>query len=663
MPFLLVLAALATPYWLCFLLLHRLFRARVLTVARLLALAPLGLLAFADFVLTPVLWLLPQTLWPPLRPALTWGQLFARLSHPAGITAYGGPANLWWRVAVELLHTRPWPGWALTQIPFILAAVGVLSWAWRSGWPARRGQPLAAATATHGATRWRKAGEMAGTLARVACDRPGAPGVVIGADGGTAWVTRRGAGNEHVLLVGPSRRGKTRRTVLPTIWTLGHHAESLIVGDPKGELHAMTAGWLRSRGYQVTQLDLLRPGRGGGRWNPLAAVAAAHARGDDEEASRLAWGIGNVLAWSAGSVGDPIWPQAEESLISALCLAVALEAPEDCRHMATAYRLLTDLGRQVQGASPLDGYFRSLPPAHPARLAYGTASLSEDRTRASIFTGTAAHLRLWGDPGVAWLCGASSHDPADAGRADRPPQAIFLLLPDEARERWPIAALYVHLAYAALAAVARENGGRLGRRCWFLLDEFGNLPKVPDMGEKLTVSAGRGVHFLLAVQSLAQLGKYGQDVRAVIEGNCDTKLVLGTSDEATARSISALCGTYTVRTQSLQRRVGATVGGTEAATGRPLLTVDEALRWPVGAALVLQSGQYPARLPLADLSAWTAAHRALVPEPSAAAVPVAPPPTWCPEVAALASSPAPTAPPPVPPEPAPRTRPAFDRGR
>ena len=66
---------------------------------------------------------------------------------------------------------------------------------------------------------------------------------------------------------------------------------------------------------------------------------------------------------------------------------------------------------------------------------------------------------------------------------------------------------------------------------------------------------------------------------------CDTKLVLGTSDEATGRSVSALCGTYTVRTQSLQRRVGATVGGTEAATGRPLLTVDEALRWPVGTAL------------------------------------------------------------------------------
>ncbi len=211
--------------------------------------------------------------------------------------------------------------------------------------------------------------------------------------------------------------------------------------------------------------------------------------------------------------------------------------------------------------------------------------------------------------------------------------------------------------------MARNNGGRLGRRCWFLLDEFGNLPKVPDMGEKLTVSAGRGVHFLLAVQSLAQLGKYGQDVRAVIEGNCDTKLVLGTSDEATARSVSALCGTYTVRTQSLQRRVGATVGGTEAATGRPLLTVDEALRWPVGAALVLQSGQYPARLALADLSAWTAAHRALVPEPRAAAVPVMPPPTWCPDVAAPESSPASTAPPPVPPEPAPRSRPAFDRGR
>ena len=613
--------------WLTYAVLRRVFGV---AVARLyLALMPLALVALADFVLTPVLWLIPHTLWPPLHPAMTWLGMWHYLNTPAGkVASTGVPATEWWRLAVRLLRTRPEPGWVVTQIPFAVAAYSILWWVFVGR---RRTGLRAAPTATHGSSRWRKASEVIKTLARVGCDRPAEPGVVMGSDGRNAWVTRKGTGNEHVLLVGPSRRGKSRRSILPTIWSIGHHRESMIVGDPKGELHSMSSAWLQSQGYEVVQLDLLRPGRGGGRWNPLAAVTAAYERGDHEEASRLAWGVGNVLAWSSGTGQDPIWPQAEESLIAALCLSAALEAPEGARHMASAYRTLIELGpADEEGVSPLDSYFRSLDPMHPARLAYGTASLSESRTRASIFTGTSAHLRLWGDPGVAWLTSESNHDPANAGKADKPPQAIFLLLPDEAKERWPIASLYIHMAYAALAGVARENGGRLGRRCWFLLDEFGNLPKVPDMGEKLTIAAGRGVHFLLAVQSLAQLRKYGEDVRAVIEGNCDTKLVLGCNDEDTAKAISAMVGTYTVRTTTTQHRPGMMVSGSEGATGRPLLTVDEALRWPVGEALVIQGGQFPVRLPLADLSAWRAASAAFQPAAPSAVQPVTAPPTWCP---------------------------------
>ncbi len=613
-----------------------------------------ALLALADLALAPVVYLLPHTLWPPFHPAMTWPALWAYLLHPAGP---GKPVR-WWTLSAQLAWRHPWPGYALVQgaLALLLGPAALRL----CGLTAARGAPAPPArVATHGSARWRRPAEYGQTLAALACTAPRTSGVVIGATGRRALVTRPEVGNPHVLLVGASRAGKSRRVVLPTVWCLGHRGESMVLTDPKGELHAAAASWLRSRGYAVVLVDLLRPGRGN-RWNPLAAVRRAHESGDAEEAARLAWDIGNTLAFGEQGLGtDPIWPQAAESTIAALALAAALEAPAGMRHPATMYRILTDLGGDGEGGASLDRWFRALPPGHPARSAYGTAALSESRTRSSIFTGTAANLRTFSDPGVAWLTAESDHDPAEAGRQ---PVAIFLLLPDESAARRPIATLYVAQAYGALATLARACGGRLPRPVWFLLDEFGNVGKLPAVAEKLTVSAGRGIRFLLAVQSLVQIDHvYGPRVREIVTGNCDTWLFLRAADEATAQAISAKAGTGTVLVRSRNVRPGLVpgpAGGTEAGTGRALLTPDEVLRWPRGYSLLLESGQFPARLPLCDLSRWHLASARLRPGPSPAPVPVGPAPTWAPE------------PPPSPddaPEPAPAPsrrvlrRPPFGR--
>ena len=437
-------------------------------------------------------------------------------------------------------------------------------------------------------------------------------GIVVSSQGRRAWLTRPDWGNPHMLLLGATRSGKSRRVILPTIWVLGHAGESMVLSDPKGELYAHTAAWLRQRGYEVVLLDLLRPTRGG-RWNPFAAIVAAHQVGDAEQASKLAWDFGNVLAYGVDvSGGDPIWPQAEESLLAALALAAATEAPAGCQHPATAYELLTVLGPATEQGSALDAYFRSLGAEKAARRAYGTAALSEERTRASIFTGTAAHLRLFGEPGIAWLTAASEHNPADAGRR---PMAIFLLLPDEGGARNALASLYITQMYSALGALARDNGGRLPVPVWFLLDEFGNIPRIPGMDTKLTVAAGRGIRFLLALQDLAQLKKYG-DASQTITGNCDTWLFLRTADVETAKVISAKLGTFTVRTSSHSMQSGSVSGRhtqSEGATARPLLTPDEVLRWPSGHSLLIQSGEYPADMPLQDLLGWRGAAAAFQP--------------------------------------------------
>ncbi|MCL6648345.1 MAG: type IV secretory system conjugative DNA transfer family protein, partial [Chloroflexi bacterium] len=356
-----------------------------------------------------------------VRLASAWPHLQSYL-----VAADPGRLDDFWRAAFRgawpwLSAAGSWPWWATHAL---VALVGFGLWSWTGSWwnPLLDRPTRATASDVHGSARWRTQAEIERTLRPVRMDAPEAAGVVVGSTSGRAWLTRPEVGNPHTLVVGATRSGKTRRMILPSVWAIGHAGESMVISDPKGELHAMTSAWLRERGYQVVQLDLLRPGRGN-RWNPFAAIEAAHASGDDEEAARLAWEFGDVMSSETGIGTDPIWPAAEQSLMAALALGTVLEAPEGFRHPATAFRILYDLGED--GGGRLDAWFAQLGADHPARAAAATAMLAESRTRASIYAGTSARMRLFGEPGVAWLTAQSDHDPADAGRR---PMAIFLLL-------------------------------------------------------------------------------------------------------------------------------------------------------------------------------------------------------------------------------------------
>ena len=446
---------------------------------------------------------------------------------------------------------------------------------------------------------------------------------------GTAWVL---TDDEHVLLVGSPGSGKSRRIILPTIGVIGMaRRESMLINDPKGELYAYTADWLRSRGYRVVRIDLRQPSRGN-RWNPVKAVADALAAGRWDAASALAWDIGHLFAWSSEyKGGDPIWPQSQEALIAALVLGVAQGKPPgpfaddpelaariaakvakapwpnaDTMHMASVYQSLIS---GESGGRRIDEWMRLLPEGHPARSAFGPVSLSTDKTRSSILTGAGANLRLFGDGEVAWLTSAQDHDLADLGRR---PTAVFLVIPDERGTRYPLATLYIQQTVQALTQLADNNGGRLPVRVNMLLDEFGNLPQLRDWDHTVTVCRGRGIRLLLALQDLAQLKRHYQEAAQTIKGSCRVWLYLLTADLDTAKEISGKLGEYTTfgETQSMPKVywTSSTVPGhatnTQTLMKRPLLLPDELLRWPEGQALVLQARHAPARLTLPDLSAW-----------------------------------------------------------
>jgi type IV secretion system protein VirD4 len=577
----------------------------------------------------------------PLLDAL--GHMLRQFPHPPDWRAAAAATlagRSWLGEALHLVAARPaW--WVAGQVPWAVAA-GLV--AYSAAWAARRaGEPRAAASATHGSARWRRPHEMRETLQAVDCAAPAAAGVVVGSDGRRAWLTRPDAGNPHVLLLGTPGSGKSRRVILPTIWALGHAQDSMVVSDPKGELYQHAAAWLRGRGYDVVLVDLVEPRRGN-RWNPLEAVRRGVRAGDLAEASARAWEVAHTLAvGAAGPLGGEgrFWQEAGESLLAALVLAVAAEAPDGQANPATMLRVLLALG--ADGGALLDAWMQSLGLDHPAALAYANTRMAAgaEKARASIYMTAATHLRLFADPGIAWLTAESDHSPVALGLGERP-MAVFLCVPDEAEARQPLVSLYVSQAYAALVAAARDKpGGALPRAVWFVLDEFGNIGRLADIRSKVTAARSRRVRFLFALQNLEQLqGLYGKDDAATVVGNCDTLVYLSTNSNETAQAISARIGHYTVRTTSVSTKptLGGVVQGTESAAGRPLLAPDEVMRLAPGAALVLQARQHAARLPLADLSRWQEASRALVPGGLPEARQVEPVAGWLPDVEALAEA-------------------------
>ena len=68
--------------------------------------------------------------------------------------------------------------------------------------------------------------------------------------------------DRHILLVGATRSGKSRRIILESIWLTLKAGENMLINDPKGELYAYTSPFAKDNGYQVVVIDFRNPNKG-----------------------------------------------------------------------------------------------------------------------------------------------------------------------------------------------------------------------------------------------------------------------------------------------------------------------------------------------------------------------------------------------------------------
>lgn len=418
----------------------------------------------------------------------------------------------------------------------------------------------------------------------------------------------------HTMIIGTTGSGKTTTFINPTIQILSNtqNKPSMLISDPKGELYSLHAKSLIKRGYDVKVLDLRNP-YCSIRWNPLErpfemyqkmlslddCVKVNEEEGyyifedkiyyDEEEKNAAVQvrkqeifdevyedlnDVCSVLC-PVTNKSEPIWESGAKNFILAICLAMLEDSENPALGMTKEkfnfYNIMKIATNTQEDCEDLIDYFKNRSPIAKSVSLSKQVLDASDKTRGSYLSTIFDKLSIFSDMSI---CSLTSANEIDFGDIATKPTALFLQIPDEKETRHTLAAMVILQAYKGLVAKANTYPDlSLPRSVYFLLDEFGNLPKIHKLEQMITVGRSRKIWLSLVVQSYAQLAKvYDEKTADIIKSNCNIQIFIGTTDLKTIEEFSRKCGNFSI----IQRNVSFSssndgIGSSVSVKERPLI--------------------------------------------------------------------------------------------
>lgn len=465
----------------------------------------------------------------------------------------------------------------------------------------------------------------------------------------------------HSIIIGSTGSGKTTTFINPTIQILANSSagSSMICTDPKGELFQLHSKFLEERGYKTMVLDLRDP-YSSFRWNPLGDIYDRYQTylhtGDDiyrhtdsiddypdlelmdekdtyndvwyefeDQAYSDSDGLIQVIRVKRQKIydecyedlndlvsvlcpieskDDPVWEKGARNIILAVALGMLEDSEnpnlEMTKEKFNFYNINKAIGNSEDEYKNLKEYFMNRPKlSKAAGLSRQVVSAAEN-TMNSYMSIALDKLSMFNDEGLCALTSATDIEPTSIANEAT---ALFLKIPDEKDTRHALAAVFILSIYKALIKVASSREDlSLPRNVYYLLDEFGNMPKIDKFDKMITVGRSRKIWFAMVVQSFAQLENvYGKTVADIIKSNCGMKMFIGSNDIATCEEFSKLCGNYTVSTSSVSANASALQRGdmnvNTSLQQRPLIYPSELQRLnnktSTGNAIIVTFGNFP----------------------------------------------------------------------
>lgn len=404
----------------------------------------------------------------------------------------------------------------------------------------------------------------------------------------------------HSIIVAATGLGKTTQYVIPAIFSIASQKEkkSLVISDPKGEVRKKTEGKLRAEGYRVLCYDF-RDATNSECWNPLTSIYRKYHsaldiedevelvdtpngpknsfRGKvysdqkklDEDIARIRRLIieevgadidrmAVIIAPGTGAVNDRMWEDGARDIIRAFLWAMLEDSnvkTKNVRELITedtySFSTIINIANTFVGDEDeyFDrGYFSTRRRRNKDSKAYYYAAniligpskttrssyLSVFNTQISEFKEMAAKLIT--------CCNSFDFDDLTDG-----PTAIFINYRDEVKSNYKLISLLIQNLYVHLIGEANKTENvRLERAWYFMLDEFGNFPRMADFETVISACRGRNIFFTLIVQSYAQLeGVYGKNTADIIKDNLNVHMFMGSNNPETLKEFSEECGRYT----------------------------------------------------------------------------------------------------------------------
>lgn len=123
----------------------------------------------------------------------------------------------------------------------------------------------------------------------------------------------------HTLVWGSTGSLKTRCVIEPAVKIIGKSGESMIINDPKAEIHNRCAAELKEEGYKIIVINIRDPELGNA-WNPLAIPYRFYLSGDMDRAAEFANDVAHNLMTEEVSAKDPFWDYSAADCLFGLIL-------------------------------------------------------------------------------------------------------------------------------------------------------------------------------------------------------------------------------------------------------------------------------------------------------------------------------------------------------
>lgn len=385
----------------------------------------------------------------------------------------------------------------------------------------------------------------------------------------------------HLITFAPTRSGKGVGHVIPNLLD---HTGSVVVNDIKGENYAVTGKYRSAFSKVVAFAPFMENSH---CFNPMDFIRTGTSD-ELDDASLIA-----DMIIVPGSGGEDFWTNEGKNLITGLILFVANEMPPALRNLGEVRYLI------MQDAKEFDRTIQDMQRSknHIVQRFAASLSATEKKVLASVLSTAKSQTAVWDSPRLTAITSRSDFKLEDIKTE---PTSFYIIIPPEYLDVYkPVVRLMVGITLATMTRTHKKPE----KSILFLIDEFPALGYMRNIEVGIGYLAGYGVSLWMFIQDLSQL-KEDYPKWASFISNCACRMAFGTNDFDTAKVLSDMMGTTTIRvegegTSKQKSMLSVGIGGSKnvssnvSETSRPLMTPDEVMRMPNDTQVIFVQGVKP----------------------------------------------------------------------